>query len=157
MIYVGIDPGKQGGIVMLENGEPERLFRTPLVGDQYDTAKMISGLKGWVVGAHVVIEQCQAFPKIGAGTNFKVGYGFGLWLGMLAALEIPHTVVQAQRWHKAMCKGVPGKDTKARALVVARRLWPSETFVPPGCKVPHDGLVDAALIAEWGRRELLSA
>lgn len=42
------------------------------------------------------------------------------------------------------------KDNKAMALVAANRLFPKVSFVPEGAKNPHDGWVDAALIAMWG-------
>ena len=42
-------------------------------------------------------------------------------------------------------------DTKATSLNAARRIFPGETFLAtPRSKKPHDGLVDAALIAYVG-------
>lgn len=47
-------------------------------------------------------------------------------------------------------------DTKAAALLACGRLWPSQTFLPSSRhRKPHDGLIDAALIAEYGRRNYL--
>tara|TARA_R110000803_G_scaffold191584_1_gene254274 strand:- start:164 stop:814 length:651 start_codon:yes stop_codon:yes gene_type:complete len=42
------------------------------------------------------------------------------------------------------------KDNKTMALVAATRLFPKVSFVPEGSKKPHDGFVDAALVAMWG-------
>ena len=42
------------------------------------------------------------------------------------------------------------KDNKTMALVAANRLFPKVSFVPEGSRKPHDGWVDAALIALWG-------
>ena len=44
-------------------------------------------------------------------------------------------------------------DTKKTSLNAAKRLFPTVNFIPKGKKVPKDGLYDAALIAEYGRRE----
>jgi hypothetical protein len=46
-------------------------------------------------------------------------------------------------------------DTKAAALKAAKQLWPLQDWRKNSrCTTPHDGLVDAALIAEYGRRIL---
>jgi len=58
-------------------------------------------------------------------------------------------------WQKKMIPGKAG-DTKALALTKARELWPQESFLAsPRCTKPHDGLIDAALIAEFTRLHLL--
>ncbi len=44
-------------------------------------------------------------------------------------------------------------DTKAMSLVAAQRIFPNESFLATErSSVPHDGLVDAALICEFGKR-----
>lgn len=44
-------------------------------------------------------------------------------------------------------------DTKATSLVCAKRIWPQEKFLATQkSKKPHDGIVDAMLIAEAARR-----
>jgi hypothetical protein len=47
-------------------------------------------------------------------------------------------------------EGKKTKDTKKTALNAAKRIFPNENLVPKGKKVPHDGLVDALLIAYYG-------
>ncbi len=66
--------------------------------------------------------------------------------------------ITPQKWQRTfwskpkMAKGTKF-DTKAAALLVARRLWPSESFLANDrCRVAHDGIVDAVLIAEYCRR-----
>lgn len=55
-------------------------------------------------------------------------------------------------WQRAMFGNVAKGDTKSHALDAARRLWPNETWLrTPKCKTPDSGLIDAALIAEYGR------
>jgi hypothetical protein len=69
--------------------------------------------------------------------------------------------ITARTWQKmfwAVPKMAEGSkfNTKAAALKVANELWPSETWLPnERCRVPHDGMVDAALIAEYARRTRL--
>jgi hypothetical protein len=51
---------------------------------------------------------------------------------------------------------VPAGKTKEYALTKARELWPDETFYATArCSTPHTGIVDAALIAEYGRIQRL--
>ena len=66
----------------------------------------------------------------------------------------PAKTWQGTFWKKPkMAKGQKF-DTKAAALVAAKRLWPDEKFLATErSKVPHDGIVDALLIAEHTRRE----
>lgn len=64
----------------------------------------------------------------------------------------PETKEQKEK-RKAAKKPKPApkvKDNKTMALVAANRLFPKVSFVPEGSKKPHDGWVDAALVAMWG-------
>jgi hypothetical protein len=46
-------------------------------------------------------------------------------------------------------------DTKAAALNQANQLWPDNDWTATKrSRKPHDGMIDAALIAEAGRRKL---
>ena len=64
--------------------------------------------------------------------------------------------VTPQSWQRHMLPGAKAGDTKPRALEFARRLWPAERWLETErCTRPHDGAIDAALIAEWGRRTAL--
>jgi len=58
--------------------------------------------------------------------------------------------VAAKTWQKQLLpKGV---DTKVAAVEKAKQLWPDEDFLASDrCRKPHLGMVDAALIAEYGR------
>ena len=62
--------------------------------------------------------------------------------------------ITPQAWQKEMLPGCKAGDTKPRALALARQLWPHEAFLASErCKVPHDGIIDSALIGEWSRRK----
>jgi hypothetical protein len=47
-------------------------------------------------------------PGQGTRSTFTVGLGFGLWLGLLSAFQIPYTRVRPGVWKRAL--GLPGKD-----------------------------------------------
>lgn len=41
-------------------------------------------------------------------------------------------------------------DPKATSFAAASRRFPDMDFIPEGCRAPHDGVIDAALIAYYG-------
>lgn len=58
-------------------------------------------------------------------------------------------------WQKPFLRAGKG-DTKKVAKQMARSLWPEESFLAtPKCKTMHEGMVDAACIAEHARRNKL--
>jgi hypothetical protein len=72
---------------------------------------------------------------------------------VITSMRIPWHRITPQSWQKVMLPKCKAGDTKPRALALAMALWPQESFLAsPRCKVPHDGLIDAALIAEYSRR-----
>jgi len=161
-VVIGIDPGVGGaaaalnsrGVVVSLDDTPT--FSAPLGKHRrrvYDTAAMRAMLWQFIEGdhaLHVIIERQQPLPKPGMIARFSAGYGFGLWIGLLVGLQIPHTVVVPQRWQRRMLLGQG--DSKARALLAASRLF-------PGLVIPKNrhGRADALLLAEYGRRYLFEA
>lgn len=158
MIYVGIDPGKSGGIAALnEKKEIIHLEPMPLIGGEIDPhaiAKALALLS--VADMHVFIEHCQAMPKQGVSGVFKYGFGFGLLVGICASSAYPMTLVKPQAWQKVMCAGADASAApKDRAAQVVYRLFPkAELRASPRCRKDHDGLVDALLISAYGKHLL---
>lgn len=158
-VYVGIDPGVTGAVVVLEDGELE-FHDTPSYQDgkrtKIDAAgcaailRKIDAARGNEVMT-VAIEKSQPMPKNGSIACFGLGYSFGIWIGVLAALEIPYTLVTPQAWKKELMPGEPKEKDASR--IVARRLWPDQTEEALSRKKDH-GRADAALIAEYARRKL---
>jgi len=81
----------------------------------------------------------------------------GLWKMALTARGIPFLEVAASTWQAEMLRGSPGATTKDRAIWLAGQLWPDLDLLPGRFTTPQDGIADAALIAEWGRRRRTSA
>ena len=91
-----------------------------------------------------------------------MGHQSGAVEMMAIALRIPYTKIPAKQWQKEMFTGVEeititgktSRDTKAMALVAAKRLFPGRdfTFTERSTK-PHDGYVDALLMSEYGKRK----
>lgn len=148
---LGIDPGKTGGILAMDSrGDIMAMHPDPVA---QTLLKVIAEFKP----SHVFLEKAQAMPKNGAVSMFNYGQGFGEYIGVLIALQVPFTLIPPAMWAKRAFIGVPaslkGKD---RAALAVSRKWPCIDFrASPKCKKPHEGLVDAALIADYGLRLFL--
>lgn len=164
MKSLGIDPGKTGALCLIDDdGKILRLEKFPLTGTDYDIPGLFDLIRDLLKGVewaevHVFYEALHPMPMAmgGVKTNFSRGYIKGVVEAALCSLRLKSSPVRAQAWQKLMFAGmtVAKGESKAAALMAARRLWPNQvwTFGPRATK-PHDGAIDAALIAEYGRRE----
>jgi hypothetical protein len=168
VIVVGVDPGKEGAIVRLAD-DARYVCAMPVVAgekrDEYDVPEVLRLLDG---AGHVFIERLQAMPMKfrrkgsdkaveGGGTiaNYNRGFCMALFVTACVALKLPFTLVRPQEWQRELLAGIPGEDTKQRSILAAQRLFPGvDLRRTVRCKGPSDGIADALLIAEWGRRRL---
>ncbi len=148
-MIIGIDPGQDGGIAILGH-----------LGNIIDGRKCSGPEDAWAAivenaatnAQTIVIEEAPTHcPK--AQTLRKLALSVGELVGYLRA-KMPHAAIlrpSAQNWQRKMLGTVPKGQTKEYALTKARNLWPEEKWLPtPRCKVPHDGIIDAALLAYYG-------
>ncbi len=159
MLIVGVDPGKSGAIVIL--GEIAVPCTMPVLTAakgrvEYNLAAIRVILARDAI-EHVFIEKLQPMPLEKGGTiaNYNRGAASHLLIGICVGLKIPFTLVAPQTWQKVMLAGTPGGDTKQRSILAAQRLFPTVSLLASErCRKPHDGIADALLIAEYGRRVL---
>jgi len=150
----GVDPGLRGGIALV--GMPAILCETMPVLSTGKGSKQtldLCRLRAVLMRAkHVVIESQQPFPRQGGCSNFTTGYGYGALQGLCTGLGIPFTCVRPQVWKRSL--GIVRGD-KEQSIIVAKRLFPGVSLLPtPRCRKESDGIAEALLIAEWGRRIL---
>jgi len=153
MNIIGIDPGLDGGLAAIgPEGLDLTVMPTAAVGKhrQLDEQAIVS----WLLAhrpAHVFIEHVGARPGQGVVSMFTFGTGWGLVRGICAGMALPYELVRPQEWQGTMLAGQP----KGSEYLVASRLWPSADWrATERAKTAASGLVDAALIAEHGRRRL---
>ena len=153
MFIAGIDPGLSGAVAVLApegtlvalTDIPTLTISTSRGGRQeYD----VPGMTALVArhgdqGLHAILEESQAMPGQGVRSMFTVGLGFGLWLGILAALGIPYTRVRPADWKRAL--GLVGKD-KEQARLRAMQLFPRAELRLK----KHHGRAEALLLAWHG-------
>ena len=96
MVYIGIDPGKGGGICFIKNKTEAVAYKCPDTIEQ-----MTSIVKKEVKGfrkKQAIIEHVHSMPRDGVVSAFSFGRNFGTWLGILAALNINLVMVSPQKW-----------------------------------------------------------
>ena len=151
-MYIGIDPGLGGAVAVLDHaGALVALSDTPTLSlrtsrgtkQEYDVPGLVALLAPYAgPQAHVILEESQAMPGQGTRSMLTVGVGFGLWLGVLAALTLPYTRVRPQVWKRAL--GL-GKD-KEQARLRAMQLFPSADLRLK----KHHGRAESLLLAWYG-------
>jgi len=159
MIYIGIDNGLTGGIVAISDhpGPPIAMLPMPTrgkaKGNEVDANRIWQWIRGFdeIDNLTIIIETPgKHSPGVQALCSMWDSYG-----ALRAICEVQswrHHRITPQAWQKAILIGCKKGDTKPAALAAARRLWPGETWLrTPKCSTPDTGLIDAALIAEFGR------
>jgi len=148
MIYIGVDPGKEGGIVCLtETGGLFKTEKMPKVGKEYDLSVILSLFDvPPPEEAIVFIEEMITIPGQGSKSNATIGFGHGMLYMAFVANKVPFRVVRPQTWQKdvGVAKKLKGKARKDALVSKANQRWPDIG--------KHSGICDAALIADWGRR-----
>jgi hypothetical protein len=149
--YIGIDPGLDGAVAIIEEGKDPFLFDTPTleVGDKrdYDGREMALILKSFNENAVVALESVHAFPGQGVTSMFRMGAGLGRWQGILDALGMVYSMIPPQRWKKELMDGMPKE--KSASIIRAKQLFPRADIRLK----KHDGRADALLLAEYLRRK----
>ena len=150
VFYVGIDPGKNGGIAVIDNSNT----MVAVYSDEnlLNTARIVAGAAKQS-NAEVIccLEKVGAMPGQGVVSMFNFGKAYGYIKGVLEAFHIPYQEITPQRWKKEF--GLT--SDKTASVEVCRRLFPNVNLLAtPRCKKPHDGMAEALLMAEYSRRKL---
>lgn len=163
MNIIGIDPGLSGALAVIDSsGKILHYRRMPVRRVIEDSGKekrlidiaQIAAVIARFEPEHAFIEKVHSMPKQGVASTFTFGMGYGMLLGLCFALEgvIATTLVPPQRWQKLLyddkIKAID--DPKKRAFCRFTELWPELSAE----NVTHDGIIDALLISEYGRRIL---
>jgi hypothetical protein len=159
MIIVGVDNGLDGGLAALSSHSGDLIDRikmpTKRVGkkrevDSYAVYRWLSDLHSPYV---LAIEEPLPHAKSSQAVR-SMALSFGKLLGMAETRLQDVVRVPVREWQKAMLGKVPRGETKAFALREATRLHPDENWLGSDrSKKPHDGIIDAYLIARhhWER------
>ena len=146
MKICGIDPGITGGIAFFD-GHKIDACRVPtfkIANKKVLDMESICRLLVFHEPELVFIEQQHAMPRQGVASTFKTGFNYGIYIGILHALNYEYTVVIPRKW-KADLSVTSDKD---QARMRATELMPDgQSSWSLKCE---DGVAEAALIAYWG-------
>ena len=147
MIIMGIDPGNNGGISIIDNSSnklPEIVFslKMPVVSIYgkkiIDTSKIYYELAKYKVDI-AIIEKVHAMPKQGVTSSFQFGRSFGGIEAICYIVAKRVDYVAPAVWKKAIGVGSSKKDSldMARLKFGENDLWKIKS---------NDGIAEAALL-----------
>ena len=152
MIIMGIDPGLSGAIAIYDTATGELMIEDmPTVevtrngrAKREISAQLLAEAIAAGYAKAAFLERVGAMPGQGVSSTFSFGRSVGMLEGILAALDIPTTIVPPTTWQrKVNVRG--GKDgSRERAM----QLFPK--YASLFSRKKDDGRADAALIAYYG-------
>lgn len=155
----GIDIGKRGGLAFL-NSDGHLVKLDIMPESPSDLANIITEFlhKHEFPKIHYFVEHVHAMPHQGVVSMFSLGKAFGEVIGILSALNQTHYLVRPQTWTKEMHQGYGQFDNpKKKSLEICKYHFGIDNFyASKRCKKPHDGLIDAAVIALYGYQKLIN-
>jgi len=168
-IFVGVDPGRFGAIAALYGDHVVTVDPIPTLEAavknkrkqgrrEYDIPSIREHIfeLGPLAELFVTVEQSRPLPptmKGGSIANFHRGVSRAGWEWMLVALRVSYQLVSPQKWQREMHAGLPGSDTKQKSILAAQRLFPdADLRRTERCRKKDDGMAEALLLAEFGRR-----
>lgn len=142
--YIGIDPGKQGGIAWIESYEEQDTYETRYHRLSKATDKeTLEALEKIAYGKEtfVVLEDVCVFSKDGAKSATTFMLETGKLRGYLTALGLDYQLVRPQKWQPMFGAG----SNKRANLALATSLDLADDTTPLE-------VCDALLLAEYCRR-----
>ena len=128
MIIIGIDPGINGAISIIENKKILEVYDTPTMIDgkknkrQINSAQVTNIIKERLNSDKeviVVVEQVNAMPGQGVTSMFNFGQSFGVIKGICAALSLPIYFVRPAKWKKYFNLIKTNKDASRTKVIEA--------------------------------------
>ena len=153
MIIIGIDPGINGAISIVENKKILEPHDTPTMIDGKKNKRQINGaqvtniIKEVLNGNEevvVVVEHVNAMPGQGVTSMFNFGQTFGAIKGISATLKIPIFFVRPSKWKKHFELINSSKDASRTKVI---EMYPS--FAEKLSKKKDVNKSDAILIARF--------
>jgi hypothetical protein len=160
MKVIGIDPGAKGAFAIVDHGRLTLTETLPKTCGELSIKRFVKRLRELSMGVdYVLIEKVHSIPGASSKSTFQFGVNVGFCTFAAQMADLPIEYVEPKKWQKhyfhgavrLFKKGTDKVDTKAMAAREARELFPDHNFfLTTRATKPHDGLVDAALIAYYG-------
>ena len=150
MIYIGIDPGKNGGIAFIDTFQQS--YDVYVFSEETLLKKLYRFSKYKTDSIKCELEKVNAMPGQGVVSMFNFGQNYGFIQGVLKAYGIPYELVTPQKWKKEFsCT-----SDKNTSIEVCKRLFPNVNLkATDRCRKDHDGMAEALLLACYAKRHML--
>ena len=128
MIIIGVDPGINGAISIIENKKILEVYDTPTMIDGKKNKRQINSAQVTNIFKErlnlnkevvVVVEQVNAMPGQGVTSMFNFGQSFGVIKGICAALSLPIYFVRPSKWKKHFNLIKTNKDASRTKVIEA--------------------------------------
>jgi len=99
-LYIGIDPGKKGGIALITNGKLNLLEPMPSTPEEVLNFFLDNKLtpKSCLIDIEYIIEDVHSMPTDGVASAFTFGRHIGTWDMFFAVLKVKPIRVRPQVW-----------------------------------------------------------
>ena len=156
-MIVGIDNGLDGGLCAISKHSGSIIDKCAMPTFQragkreVDTRKIYNWICDLNTESVIAIEEPLKHAKSSQAMR-SMGISFGKILGMCESHGLTVKPIQVLDWQKRMLGKVPKSQTKTFALQKAIELLPNEDWLATARSyTPHDGIIDAFLIARYTR------
>ena len=153
MKIIGIDPGLNGAIAVLQDNKVKEIFDVPVMPEgkknkrQLNSAQLVKLLKDIISDNEeivVIVENVSAMPGQGVTSMFNFGQTFGAIKGISATLKLPIYFVRPSKWKKHFDLINSSKDASRTKVI---EMYPS--FAEKLSKKKDVNKSDAILIARF--------
>lgn len=154
MIFVGIDPGKNGCLAAY-NPITHAVHYSFLVFDKNNTLdqRQLRSVLDTFNDSMVFMEKLRGRAGLGATQTFNMGYLYGQVYSVVA--NYSHRLVPAQTWQKSIHAAIkPTLSAKERSQAAYRQLFPKGGLPETKRGLVENNLLDAFLIAIYGALEV---
>jgi len=153
-VVLGIDPRLDGAVAVLSSDGTLRVHPTTTDSARSGARRdyPITAMKTLLTARPVtlaVMESVGAWPGRGVTGAFRYGCGYGSWMALLNALDVPFMLFTPHAWKRQILRGTAGDTAAAVRFVRAR--FPGVSL-PPSARA--GGPARAACLAETARRLL---
>jgi hypothetical protein len=150
--YFGIDPGRKGGLALIdENRNVLFIEAMPLLGKGYDYGRIQSLIDNLPDNTTILLELKPGVWEKSASPTTSFGFHCGVLYGL--CLKQNTLIISPKTWKDEFDINRNYKEKrnamKLRSVHVAEHLFHKEF------KSTEDGLAEALLLAEYGRRNRL--
>ena len=144
--YIGIDPGKSGGVTVID-GDDIKAYKCPQSTEDMSTLFSLLVGSTSAYDTKVLMERVWARPNNAVRSAFAYGVNYGQWMGIVACHEIPLQTCLPMEWIKyyGCSKDLEYQERKRWLKEKAKSLYPNLNVTLMTS--------DSILIADYAKKE----